>query len=114
MTGQTKYENLQLDDNDDLSTTEVEESLMGDQKRLHLEEFEQWSKKSKRRTCLSILDASRWIFEGLLLFIITGLLLRDQSQNVYLKTSEHEVGGDLTGVGPHCEKFFRVNKKGFI
>lgn len=105
MTSQTKYENLQLDEHDDLSITEVEDSLMGDQKRMDLEEFQQgYMKKSKRRTCLSILDASRWIFEALLLLVITWLLLRDQSQKFNLNTSEHEVGGDMTGVGPHCKK----------
>jgi hypothetical protein len=103
MASQLKYENVQVDDHDDSSITEVEESLMGDQKQMHLEEFhERYITKSKRITFLSILKQARWLLDIVLLLVIIGLLLRDQSQKANLKTSEHEVGGDFTGVGPHC------------
>jgi len=102
---QPRYENLQLDDHDDSSITEVEESLMGDEKQMHRDEFrERCSKKSKRRTCLTILNQARWFLDTILLLVIVGLLLRDQSQKADLSSSEHEVGGDMTGVGPHCKK----------
>jgi len=105
MAAQPRYENLQLDDHDDSSITEVEESLMGDEKQMHRDEFRQrCSKKSKRRTCLTILNQARWFLDTILLLVIVGLLLRDQSQKADLSTSEHEVGGDMTGVGPHCKK----------
>jgi hypothetical protein len=104
MASQLKYQNVQqLDDHDDASSTEVEESLIGDQKQMELEEFEQrYTQKPKRALCLSILKGSRWCVEIVLLLVIVGLLLRDQSQKAIPKTSEHEVGGDMTGVGPHC------------
>jgi hypothetical protein len=105
MTSQLKYQNLQADDHDDSSITEVEESLMGDEKQMHLEEFQQrYTKKSKRIACLSTFKEARWFLDTVLLLVIVGLLLRDQSQKVHLKTSEREVGGDFTGVGPHCRE----------
>lgn len=109
MASQLKYDNLQLDDHDDSSITEVEESLIGDQKQMDLEEFQQrYTTKSKRRVCISILKEARWLFEAVLMLAIMGLLLRDQSQKTNLKSSEHEVGGDLTGVGPHCKKIQEI------
>jgi hypothetical protein len=105
MAGQLKYGNLQLDDHDDSSITEVDESLMGDEKELHAAEFQnRYQRKSKRTTCLSILKEARWFIDTVLLVFIVVLLLRSQSQNTTPKTSEHEVGGDLTGVGPHCKE----------
>jgi len=105
MATEPRYENLQLDDHDDSSITEVEESLMGDEKQMHRDEFRQrYTKKSKRRTCLTILNQARWFLDTILLLVIVGLLLRNQSENAIPKNSEHEVGGDMTGVGPHCKK----------
>ena len=101
MASQLKYENVQRDDRDDSSITEVE-SLIGDEKQMAAEEF-RYMKKSKRVTCLSILMKARSFLDTILLLVIVGLLLRDQSQKATPKTSEHEVGGDMTGVGPHCE-----------
>ena len=105
MTSQLKYENVQIDDHDDSSITDVEESLMGHEKQMHVEEFQQrYTTKSKSMACLSILKEARWFLDTVLLLFIVGLLLRDQSQKTNLKTSEHEVGGDFTGVGPHCRE----------
>ena len=103
MTSQPKYENVQMDEQDDSSITEVDESLMGDEKLLTAEEFRQrYARRTKRTSCLSILREARWFLDIGLLLVIIALLLRNQSQNAIPKTSEHEVGGDLTGVGPHC------------
>jgi hypothetical protein len=103
MTSQLEYKNVQHDDHDDLSITEVEEFLMGDEKHMHLEEFQQrYTAKSKRIACLSTLKTARWFLDTVLLLVIVGLLLRDRSQKANLNTSEREVGGDFTGVGPHC------------
>ncbi|KAH6718010.1 hypothetical protein BKA61DRAFT_641769 [Leptodontidium sp. MPI-SDFR-AT-0119] len=102
MASQLKYENVQMDDQDDSSITEVEESLMGDEKHLSAEEFRQrYTRKPRRTTCLSILKEARWFLDIGLLLVVIALLLRNQSQNAIPKTSEHEVGGDMTGVGPH-------------
>jgi len=104
MASQLKYENLHLDDHDDLSITEVDESLMGDEKDLHAAEFpHRYQKRSKRVRCLSILKEARWFIDTVLLIFIVVLLLRGQSRNANPKTSEHEVGGDITGLGPHCK-----------
>lgn len=104
-TNQLKYKNVELDDHDDSSITEVEESLMGDEKQMDVEEFRQrYTTKSRRTTCLSILKEARWFLDTVLLLVIVGLLLRGQMQKANPKTSEHEVGGDFTGVGPHCRE----------
>ncbi|KUJ18803.1 uncharacterized protein LY89DRAFT_706441 [Mollisia scopiformis] len=92
MAGQLKYENLQLDDHDDSSITEVDESLMGDEKHMG------YKRKSRRPTWWSILKGS---LDTVLLLVIVALLLQYQSPKGTPKTSENEVGGDLTGVGPH-------------
>lgn len=97
-----KYENVRVDDNDDSSITEVEDSLMGDEKQITREEYRQRYTKSKRLSCLSILKEARWFLDTFLLLVIVGLLVRGQYRDSVPKNSEHEVGGDFTGVGPHC------------
>jgi hypothetical protein len=102
MASQLKYENVHMDDHDDSSITEVDESLIGDEKHMNDELRLRYTKK-KRTTCLSILKEARWFVDTILLLVIVGLLWRGQQQQSIPKTSEHEVGGDITGVGPHCE-----------
>jgi hypothetical protein len=46
-----------------------------------------------------------------LLLVIVWLLVRDQSQKAMPMTSENEVGGDFTGVGPHCRQLRRDTRK---
>lgn len=105
MTSQLTYENVPFDDREDSSTTDVEESLMGDEKQMHGENFNQrYTRNSKRKTCLSSLNQARWFLDTILLLVIVGLLVRDQSQRAIPKTSETEVGGDFTGVSPHCRQ----------
>lgn len=105
MTSQLNYENVPIYDHEDSSTTEVEESLMGDEKVMHGEEFRQrYAAKSKRVACLSIFNQARWFLDTILLLVIVVLLVRDQSQKAIPRTSENEVGGDFTGVGPHCRQ----------
>jgi hypothetical protein len=111
MTSQLKYENVRFDDHEDSSTTEVEESLMGDEKQMYGEEFrERYATKSKRVACLSILNQARWFLDTVLLLVIMGLLVRDQWQKAIPKTSENEVGGDFTGVGPHCRQLPEIHR----
>ena len=103
MSSQLKYDNVQIDEHDDSSITEVEESLMGDEKQMLVEEFPQsYTRKPRKTTCLSILKEARWFLDTILLLVIVGLLLRDRLPTVTPSSSEHEVGGDVTGVGPHC------------
>jgi hypothetical protein len=108
MTSQLKYENVPFDDHEGSSTTDVEESLLGDEKLMHEEEFRRrHATKSKRAACLSILSQVRWVLDTVLLLVIVWLLVRDQSQKAMPMTSENEVGGDFTGVGPHCRQLPR-------
>jgi len=98
------YENVHFDDHDDSSTTEVEDSLIGDDREAHGGGLRKggYMTKPKRITCLSILKEARWFLDTALLLVIVGLLLRKQSYNSTPKTSEHEATGDFTGVSPHC------------
>jgi hypothetical protein len=111
MNSQPQYENVPFDEHEGSSTTEVEESLLGDEKLMRGEEFRQrHATKSKGAACLAILSQARWLLDTVLLLVILWLLVRDQSQKAISKTSENEVGGDFTGVGPHCRQLPR-NKK---
>jgi len=105
MTSLPKYENVQLHDNDDSSITEVEDSLMGDEKHMHGEEYQMRYRQSKSTTCMTILKEARWFLDTFLLLVIVGLLVRGQWEASVPKTSEHEVGGDFTGVSPHCKAY---------
>lgn len=102
MASQLKYENVHMDDHDDSSITEVDESLMGDEKLMN-DELRPYTRRSKRSSCVAFLKEARWYLDTLLLLVIVGLVWRGQREASIPKTSEHEVGGDMTGVGPHCE-----------
>lgn len=106
MSSQLKYENVRrYEDNDDSSSTEVEESLIGDEKRMAGEEFgHSYSKKSKRTTCLSILKHANWFLDTILLLVIVGLMVHDRAAKPTSGGSENEVGGDMTGVGIHSRQ----------
>ena len=100
MANQLRYQNLE--DQDDSSITEVEDSLMGDEKQMNRDEYgRRYRTKSKKISCLTILKEARFFLDTILLLAIVGLLLRRQSQEVIPTTSERDVGGDMTGVGPH-------------
>ncbi|KAK0629492.1 hypothetical protein B0T17DRAFT_525637 [Bombardia bombarda] len=95
-----KYEDVeQLDAHDDasLSNTEVDESLMGDEKQWyqHQQTRRPSSKTSKVR---SLWRSYRWIIDTSLLLIILGLLARDQLRQPAV--NKWDFGGDFTGVGP--------------
>ncbi|TVY75767.1 Oxidase ustYa [Lachnellula suecica] len=106
MSKNLKYENVGIDDLDDLSTTEVDDSLMGDEKGFG-------QRRRKRTTCLSILKEARWFVDTILLLVILGVVVRGQMKSAIPKTSEHEVGGDFTGVSPHFSseiQTFHINQ----
>ncbi len=98
------YENVALhDDSDDaLSGTEVDESLMEDEKSWHP------TRRSRRRTCLQLFKSYRWMIDTFLLLVIIGLLLllrqewASHDRSDYPRSS-YQLGGDFTGAGPHCE-----------
>lgn len=101
-----KYDAVDLSNHerDSDSITEVEESLIGDEKRWHHDDLHALkTKPSKRSRCLAVVKSFSWTLNTVLLLAITALLLHDQSRKSGSTTSEHEVGGDLTGVTPSCE-----------
>jgi hypothetical protein len=94
---------------DDDSSTEVE-SLVGGEKHWASNDYHNRSYRSKRRTCWQrSFGAMRWFTIIALQIVIIGLLARDQGLLMDSKwgrsarTSENEVGGDVTGWGPHSE-----------
>jgi hypothetical protein len=101
ISSQPKYEEVHLDDHDEAgSNTEVEDSLMGDEKKWHDGEYQrsQSPQRRKRNRCVSALWSGRWFLDTILLFAILGLLVRQQLR--IPKGNKWEVGGDFTGVAP--------------
>ncbi|KAK2048599.1 hypothetical protein LZ31DRAFT_46999 [Colletotrichum somersetense] len=97
---EAKYANIGLDDHerDDRSSTEVEESLIGDEKGYRNCLHNEYQDPATRRTnrWLAVLKSSRYFVDTILLLVILGLLVRQQSQTP--STSALSVGDDLTGV----------------
>jgi len=107
MEPQHQYKNVHSHDHhDDDSSTEVE-SLVGMEKQWDRENFVPRTRKSKRSICMSLLNASRWFVVIGLQLIITGLLAKDQGLLLDFqwgrsgRTSEKQVGGDITGFVPY-------------
>ncbi|KAF2643660.1 hypothetical protein P280DRAFT_214372 [Massarina eburnea CBS 473.64] len=107
------------DHHDDDSSTEVE-SLVGVEKQWAADTYQRSRRRSKRDAFMAILKASRWIVVIVLQLAIVGMLAKDQG---YLKnlglsqgarsTSAKEIGGDITGWGPHIPtqiQQFHVNQ----
>lgn len=109
MEPQHQYTNVHSHDhhNDDDSSTEVE-SLVGMEKQWRSDsDYDNRTPRSRRqRLCSSIIPALRWLSVIGLQLIIVGLLARDQGllESTSWRsrsTSANEVGGDVTGWGPH-------------
>jgi hypothetical protein len=100
-----QHENVgsQLQDDVDESSTEVDDSLMGDEKGRHPAAVKRPAKRSRRRTTLTTLSGYRWAVDTALLLTILGLLVRDQMRSPTVNPLDFN--GDLTGVGPKCELF---------
>lgn len=95
-----KYTGLQQPYQDDSS---VDETLIDEEK--HTDFYDRESREVNKSTCqriLAVLSSVRYLIDTVLLVIILILLLRRQDTHLLPKTSEHEVGGDFTGVSPHC------------
>lgn len=107
-----QHDYSQVESHDDQyadSSTEVE-SLVGAEKQWATDNFHRTSQRSnRRRMCTPLLATLRWSLVIGLQLIIIGLLARDQG---FLdptrwrgrSTSAHQVGGDITGWGPHCKQ----------
>ena len=105
MEPQHEYKNVSaVDNHDDDSSTEVE-SLVGMEKQWASETFTR-RRRSKRNACVRILKASRWFVVIGLQLILVGLLAKDQGMLRQIglrsgRSSAMDVGGDVTGWGPH-------------
>ncbi|KAJ4991604.1 hypothetical protein SVAN01_02985 [Stagonosporopsis vannaccii] len=94
------------DHHDDDSSTEVE-SLVGGEKVWAANEYTHPSRSRRDILCPPCLSALRWFIVIALQVVIVGLLAREQGLLMDSKwtraatTSESEVGGDMTGWGPH-------------
>jgi hypothetical protein len=100
-----KYETVQFDDHDDRSSTEVEESLIGDQDkrcrhcfaRQELERNKTEREKRRRRERWSFISG---VVNTVLLLANVGLLVNELTRQPRVNT--WDFGGDLTGVSPSC------------
>ena len=104
-----QYESVEeLDKYDEArSSTEVDESLMGDEKQWHHQQSRQQPTRRPRSRVRSILWSSRWVIDTLLLLAILGLLVRDQLRKP--DVNQWDFGGDFTGVGPRCRLLVPLN-----
>jgi hypothetical protein len=84
-----------------LSSTEVDESLMGDKKQWRSPEFET-VKWSKMNTFMVAFRSYRLLIDTFLLLVIIGLLLLLRGQWKKSPSSSRQVGGDFTGAGLKC------------
>lgn len=106
MEPQHEYKNVSpVDHHDDDSSTEVESLVGGMEKQWESDTFTR--RRSKRNACVGILKASRWFVVIGLQLIVVGLLAKDQGMLRQLglgnkkSSSAADVGGDVTGWGPH-------------
>ncbi|OTB13403.1 hypothetical protein K445DRAFT_319950 [Daldinia sp. EC12] len=101
-----KYANLRhVDDSDDSrSSTEVDDSLMGNEKEWHDVELGTPTTRAGRiRKFVTDFKSARWFIDTGLLLIILVLLVRDQRRRPVAEEKEvnpWQFGQDLTGVGP--------------
>lgn len=108
MEPQHQYTNVHSHDHhhDDDSSTEVE-SLVGMEKQWAAGEFEHRRPRTRRQRIFSSIAAVlKWVVVIALQLIIIGLLARDQGLLESTRwrsqsTSANDVGGDITGWGPH-------------
>lgn len=104
---QSGYQNVALaeDKDDPRSSTEVDESVMGDEKHWRQHECHHHShdKESTARKYMTRFRRYRWIVDTLLLCVnisLSLLLVRDFWKEKSVSTIQ--VGGDVTGLGPDC------------
>ncbi|KAI0019417.1 hypothetical protein F4780DRAFT_780454 [Xylariomycetidae sp. FL0641] len=97
----SKYEGLRVSDHDDArSSTEVEDSLMGDEKQWRDVELNEPTRRTKKSGLMSSLRSSRWLIDTALLLIILALIVRDQWRRPAQGDNLWQFGQDMTGVGP--------------
>lgn len=105
MDSKPEYETVPVVDEheESLSSTDVDESLMGDEKQWCSPELETGRRQSKRRVLITKFKSYRWIIDTSLLLIITALLLLMRAEWKEAPTSSWQVGGDFTGAAHHSQ-----------
>jgi len=110
-----QYTDVQPQDHhDDDSSTEVE-SLVGGEKGWAANDYTRPTRSRRDILCPPCLSALRWFIVIALQVVIVGLLAREQGLLMDSKwtraatTSEKEVGGDMTGWGPHSMSLHTPN-----
>jgi hypothetical protein len=95
-----KYDALEhIDDHHESgSNTEVDESLMGDEKQWQHQHHRPQTRESLRSMISSLFTTFRWTIDTALLITILILLLRNK--NSKQQQQPYEFGGDFTGVAP--------------
>jgi hypothetical protein len=98
------HHKYQSDDRDDRSSTEVEESLMGDEHKWRDVDLGRPTRKTRMSRFTAILRSMSGVVNTLLLLGIFGLLLRNQFREESKKPlNTWQIGGDMTDVAPECE-----------
>jgi hypothetical protein len=99
-----KYQSTNTEERDDRSSTEVEESLMGDEQKWHDEALRRPTRISKFDRIFAVLRSLSGVVNTILLLGILAILLRNQfKQEPDKPLNTWQFGGDMTGVGPECE-----------
>ena len=83
-----------------LSSTEVDDSLAGDDKDWHRRDVETARRPSRRRALLARFRRHKWLLDTGLLLAITGLLLVLVWDRRTARAASWQVGGDFTGASP--------------
>jgi hypothetical protein len=84
-----------------LSSTEVDESLMGDEKQWYSPELET-GKRSKTNTFTIAFRSYRWLIDTFFLLVIIELSLLLRHQWKKSPSSSWQVGGDFAGASLKC------------
>lgn len=105
------YSTVSHSDTYDESTTEFDESLMGDDKQWHSIDLNAQGKQtgSTWKEVKILLRRYRWLIDTLLLLTNIGLslglslLLYYQFEDAKFPSRMTQIGGDYSGAGPQCE-----------
>lgn len=88
-----------------LSSTEVDDSLMGDEEKQWRPQEPGARRQSKRTRFMSTFKSNRWLIGTTLQLVIVGLLVLVLLQDRQKEAVLTQVGGDYTGGGPTCKSF---------
>jgi hypothetical protein len=107
------YESVSSSDDHEelLSSTEVDESVVGEEKPWYTAK-EEARRRSRTSKLVSTLRSYRWLIDFSLLLVILGLLvflLLGQRRDS--RVPHWQVGDDFTGAGPKCMLYTRQDRE---